>query len=117
VLVAMVGDSVYGAEVAYTLCALLTLRFRPALEGKPDALLTLADAEHTAGRREWSAHARDALRDVLAAEVDAILDEWRFAASEGDGPAPAIATDAAERVAAATERLVRWWDGAGSVED
>ncbi len=79
VLSALTSDSRHGAEIAASVCELLTPRFRMIFEAKPDAFLAFFDSDHTAGSsergnvREWDAKRRAQLRALFEEESRHIM--------------------------------------------
>ena len=73
VLMAMVSDSLHGAEVGDRACAMLTPRFRPHFEARAEGLIRFCDGEHHVGRRKWGGASRELLRQRLGDEVELLL--------------------------------------------
>ena len=100
VLAHLVSDSRHGAEIAECVCAMLTPRFRYALEDTPDRFIELFDAVHTSGSaekgnvREWDDVKRDELGGLLRTEVRRLLDA---ASAEEPEVVPPAAADASKR--------------------
>jgi len=106
VTVSLVADPIHGAVVSDSFCAMLTQGFRAALEGAPDGIVAVADAEHTSGGRTWNAGARDDLRGVLAQAVGSLLPSAAAGSPQlGEAPSAAAVQLAAEQVEGVWERI------------
>ena len=123
VLSAMVGDSLHGARIADTVCRLLTPRFRPHFESKPEAFLAFFDSEHASGskeqanEREWTQRTRELLRRHVVVEATRLLHEAATGGVRGEAVEgrPQGAADASSGVInGILERLEALWGSAFS---